>query len=229
MSFPASAYLRRATSRAKSDVANKLVSMFLHDLSRKICASLELSVTDLRYATAVEATFGSSCCYCGKPLEKDRTSVEHLEGMNRFRLGLHIPGNVILACRFCNGEKRRDDQAIRLTLAEYGWESFLSHDSTRCRTGCNSCRYWSMVWTAPTERAERMKDARQKISDFRGNYPASLQWSLGARNVLRQTVDSVYRDCQDFATNQIQKTVDEAFCGLSKAIGSSSESVTDTT
>jgi hypothetical protein len=35
--------VRKATSRAKSDVANKLVSMFLHDLSRKICASLELS------------------------------------------------------------------------------------------------------------------------------------------------------------------------------------------
>src|ERR1035437_7826178 len=99
MSFPASAYLRTATSRTKSDVANKLVSMFLHDLSRKICASLKLSITDAQYAEAVEAAFGSNCGYCYRPLEKDRTSVEHLEGMNRFRLGLHITGNVILACK----------------------------------------------------------------------------------------------------------------------------------
>src|SRR6266446_4664264 len=107
MSFPASAYLRKATSRAKSDVANKLVSMFLHDLSRKICASLKLSVTDGQYAEAVEAAFGSNCCYCYQALEKDRTSVEHLEGMNRFRLGLHIPGNVILACKRRRKASRR--------------------------------------------------------------------------------------------------------------------------
>jgi hypothetical protein len=70
MSFPVSAYLRTATSRAKSDVANKLVSMLLHDLSRKICASLKLSITDAQYAGAVEAAFGSNCCYCYQPLER---------------------------------------------------------------------------------------------------------------------------------------------------------------
>jgi hypothetical protein len=219
MSFPVSAYLRTATSRAKSDVANKLVSMFLHDLSRKICASLELSVTDARYAEAVEAAFGSNCCYCYQPLEKDRTSVEHLEGMNRIRLGLHIPGNVILACKRCNGEKRRDDQLDELTLGECGWESFLSHDSTRCGAACNTCRYWRMVWPNPTERAESMRNARQKIAAFRSRYPASLQWSRGARTFLRQTVDSLYRSCQEFATNQIKQTVDEAFSSLSVNVG----------
>ncbi len=219
MTFGASAYLRKATSRAKSDVANKLVSMFLHDLSRRICASLELSVTDARYAAAVEATFGSNCCYCSRPLEKDRASVEHLEGMNRFRLGLHIPGNVILACKPCNGEKRRDDQLVQLALAECGWESFLSHDSTRCGVACNSCRYWGTVWADPTERVERMKDARQRIAAFRSQYPASLLWSRSAGTLLRQTVDSLYRGCQEFATNQIQKTVDEAFSSLSVAVG----------
>jgi hypothetical protein len=213
-----SAYLRTATSRAKSDVANKLVSMFLHGLSRKICASLGLSVTDLRYTTAVEAAFGSNCCYCGMPLEKDRTAVEHLDGMNRFRLGLHIPGNVILACKRCNGEKRRDDQLVKLTLAECGWESFLSHDSTRCAAGCNSCRYWSVVWLDPDARAERMSDARKKIAAFRGQYPASLQWSFSSGTLLRPTVDALYRGCQEFATNQIQKTVDEAFSTLSQTV-----------
>ena len=219
MTFSASACLRAATSRAKSDVANKLVSMFLHDLSRKICASLELSVTDPRYADAVHAAFGDNCCYCCQPLEKDRISVEHLEGMNRFRLGLHIPGNVIVACRRCNGEKRRDDQLDRLTLAECGWESFLSHDSTRCVAACNSCRYWGMVWPDPTERAETMKNARQKISAFRSQYPVSLQWSGSARTCLRQTVDSLYRRCQGFAADQIRTAVVEAFSSLSEDVG----------
>jgi hypothetical protein len=218
MSFPVSAYLRTATSRAKSDVANKLVSMFLHDLSRKICGSLDLSVTDARYAEAVEAAFGSNCCYCYQPLEKDRTAVEHLAGMNRFRLGLHIPGNVILACKRCNGEKRRDDQLDRLTLGESGWESFLSHDSTRCDAACNSCRYWRIVWPDPMQRVERMNNARQKILGFRSQYPASLKWSLGARTFLRQIVDSLYRDGQEFATSQIRKIADEAFSRLSTDI-----------
>lgn len=214
MSFPAAAYLRKATSRAKSDVANKLVSMFLHDLSRKICALLELSVTDSRYAAAVETAFGSSCCYCYELLEKDRTAVEHLDGMNRFRLGLHIPGNVILACKRCNGEKRRDDQLNALTLAESGWESFLSHDSTRCIEACKTCRYWRAVWADSLERCERMRNARLKVAEFRNRYPASLEWSRGARTFLRQEADSLYRGCQDFATSQIRKTVDEAFRSL---------------
>ena len=134
--------------------------------------------------------------------------------MNRFRLGLHIPGNVILACKLCNGEKRRDDQLIGLTLGEYGWESFLAHDSTRCEASCNSCRYWRLVWEERTERLERMKIARERIAGFRSRYPAALQWSLSARTSLRRTVDSLYRGCQEFATNQIQKTVDEAFSTL---------------
>ena len=122
MSFQTATYLRKATSRAKSDVANKMVSMFLHDLSRKVNSSLGANVTDIRYADAVTAAFGNSCCYCSRSLEHDRAAVEHLDGMNRFRVGLHIQGNVIVACKRCNGEKRRDDQPRELSLAESGWE-----------------------------------------------------------------------------------------------------------
>lgn len=122
MSFDTAAYLRRATGRAKSDVANKLVSMFLHDVSRKLCGSLNLSVADARYATAVAETFGTNCCYCATSLEVDRASVEHLDGMNRFRVGLHVPGNVVVACTRCNREKRRDDSILQLRLASTGWE-----------------------------------------------------------------------------------------------------------
>jgi hypothetical protein len=76
-----------------------------------------------------------------------------------------------------------------------------------------------VVWPDPTERAEGMKNARQKITAFRSRYPASLHWSRGARTFLRQTVDSLYRGCQEFATSQIRKTVDEAFSGLSEEVG----------
>jgi hypothetical protein len=138
--------------------------------------------------------------------------------MNRFRLGLHIPGNVILACKRCNGEKRRDDQLDQLTLGECGWESFLSHDSTSCRAACKTCGYWRMVWPDPIERVESMKNARQKITAFRRQYPTSLQWGRGARTLLRQTVDSLYRGCQEFATTQITRTVDEAFSSLSEDV-----------
>ena len=215
MSFPTSAYLRKATARAKSDVANKLVSMFLHDLSRRICVRLTMSVSDAAYADAVADTFGTNCCYCGKPLELDRAAVEHLEGMNRFRLGLHIPGNVIVACRRCNGEKRRDDQLNDLILATSGWESFLWHDSTCCKTTCKTCSYWAAVWPNPIKRAENIKNAREKIAFFRSRYTESLKWSESARNSLRATVDSLYRECQEFATVQIRRTVEEAFVSLS--------------
>src|SRR5437588_5179230 len=146
MDFDASAYLRKATSRAKSDVANKLVSMFLHEVSRKAAAEISLSVTDDAYVEAVAKIFGNSCGYCGRVLERDRAAVEHLEGMNRFRVGLHIPGNVIIACNRCNRAKRRDDSKPTLTLANSGWESFLCHDSRNCGDGCNSCAYWTASW-----------------------------------------------------------------------------------
>lgn len=174
MSFETSAYLRKATSRAKSDVANKLVSMLLHDVSRKISAKLEMSVTDSVYANSVSAAFGSNCCYCGMTLEKDRAAVEHLDGMNRFRVGLHIPGNVIVSCKRCNGEKRRDDQLQKLTLAESGWESFLAHDSTQCVANCPNCLYWKTIWPDQTQRIKNLKTAREKILTFRSNYPNSL-------------------------------------------------------
>ena len=116
MKFDTVAYLRKATSRAKSDVANKLISMLLHEMSRRVVASLGASANDASYAKQVAATFGDACAYCGRVLEADRAAVEHLEGMNRFRVGLHIPGNVVVACKRCNSSKRLDDQRPALVL-----------------------------------------------------------------------------------------------------------------
>jgi len=99
MSFDTSKYLANATSRAKSDVANKLVSMFLHELSRRLSAEVGGGVTDPEYTRAVAETFGTGCAYCDRPLEPDRASVEHLDGMNRHRVGLHVAGNVVVSCK----------------------------------------------------------------------------------------------------------------------------------
>jgi hypothetical protein len=131
--------------------------------------------------------------------------------MNRVRLGLHIPGNVIVACKRCNVEKRRDDQTVKLTLANSGWESFLSHDSTHCETGCKTCVYWAGIWPHQQSRIQNLKAAKQRIVDFRKAYSSSLDWGRETVTLLRERVDSLYRACQDFATSQIRNTVDEAF------------------
>lgn len=120
MSFDSSQALKKATGRAKSDVANKLVSMFLHEVSRRACEAGGESVSNSDYRAAVVNAFGHCCLYCNRELEHDRAAVEHLDGMNRFRVGLHVPGNVAVACRRCNSEKRRDDQKPVLHLAPNG-------------------------------------------------------------------------------------------------------------
>jgi len=210
VSFDASAYLRRATGRAKSDVANKLVSMFLHGVSRKLTASLGLAVTDPEYAAVVAEVFGASCAYCGRLLEHDRAAVEHLDGMNRLRVGLHIPGNVVLACRRCNSEKRRDDSLQRLILAGTGWESFLSHADSKCGVGCKTCDYWRSLWPAEGERRERLLAVHAKVAAFRARYPSSMGFSEKARTQLRPLLDTLYRDCQKFAAETIESAVGDA-------------------
>ena len=209
MSFPTAAYLRKATSRAKSDVANKLVSMFLHEVSRKISALHNVKVTDPKYTDAVVNMFSVSCCYCGKPLEEGRAAVEHLDGMNRFRAGLHIPGNVLISCRKCNSEKRRDDQLPKLKLAKSGWASFLSHDSTNCSHGCKTCVYWRSVWPEDTQRVENLKDARRRITEFRGEYKHAIQLGQDAQPELCEELEKIYRECQTFASSCIKGAVDK--------------------
>jgi len=211
MSFNTSAYLRKATSRAKSDVANKLVSMFLHEISRRLVSETGLAVTDLAYVQRVTEVFGSGCAYCNRLLEIDRAAIEHPDGMNRFRMGLHVPGNVIVACRRCNIEKRRDDSIAQLKLAETGWESFLSHDSTACIANCKTCLYWRTVWPSQVQGVENLKESRQRIILFRKDYLATTEWSAKTRQELRERLEKLYRDCQDFATSQIQTAADIFF------------------
>ena len=209
MSFDSAKALQKATGRAKSDVANKLVSMFLHEVSRRACVAGGMNVTDLKYRESVIQAFGHRCLYCGCNLELDRAAVEHFDGMNRFRAGLHIPGNVAMSCRKCNNEKRRDDQNPDLFLASSGWESFLSHDGTRCATGCKTCAYWNLIQPNPTLRFQLLMQSKVNLQQFREPYARFIAWSSNAQPLIQKNVEVLYRACQKFATNEIEKLTSE--------------------
>jgi hypothetical protein len=207
MDFDTSSYLRRATGRAKSDVANKLVGMLVHEASRRTVAT-GMRVADVAYRDSVVSTFGSKCLYCGCELERNRVAVEHLEGMNRFRLGLHVPGNVAVACVLCNREKRRDDQLKNLVLADSGWESFLSHDSRRCPRGCKTCGYWASIWSDPQQRVARLAEAASKIKQFRKQYAGVLDIDPVIKAALKLEIERLYRERQEFAARHLSNIAD---------------------
>ena len=204
MEFRTSLHLQKATRRAKSDVANKLVSMLLHEISRALTTSTGVPLVNAPvYSQQVEAAFGSSCLYCARPLENARAAVEHFEGMNRFRLGLHIPGNVAVACVWCNREKRRDDQMPALLLAPSGWESFLAHDGSRCSPACKTCNYWRRMFPKDVGRREHLQAAAKKIHDFRISFASVIGEAEKIKGILKNSVEELYRECQNFATDRI--------------------------
>src|ERR1700756_5668738 len=165
MNDPAS-QLRSATRRAKSDVANKLISMFLHELSRKISQEWKIRIDSEEYAQLVRSRFNNHCPYCSCDLTNTASVIEHLDGMNRYRAGLHVPGNVLVACKRCNSEKRRDDSLKVLSLAGSGWESFLSYTGGGCTGLCLICKYWTSIWEDETERRVRLSENLERIRSF---------------------------------------------------------------
>lgn len=161
--------LRRAGGRAKSDVANKLVSMCLHIVSKTLCEQGGLRVESEDYRHAVAGAFGDACAYCGCDLHGATVAIEHLDAMNRLRLGLHVPGNVLLSCRECNNAKRRSDGAQTLKFGTSGWNDFLSHDSRECDPTCVACGYWRKL-LPPDRVVEHLSRRRDDISAFREKY-----------------------------------------------------------
>jgi hypothetical protein len=204
----AAAQLRSATRRAKSDVANKLVSMFLHELSRKMSQRMGVRVDSEEYGALVRECFGNQCPYCRCDLSETQSVVEHLDGMNRYRVGLHIPGNVLVACRRCNGEKRRDDSLASLSLADSGWASFLSHDGAHCAAACLTCKYWSAVWPVELERKARLSENRDRIGSFRSRFPELERINSQVAAALPPLVVKLYADCQAFAEHEIRSLLE---------------------
>lgn len=214
MNFDTAKYLGKATSRAKSDVANKLISMFLHELSRKLSVRIGLAVSDRTYTSIVETTFSCHCAYCGQPLERDRAAVEHLDGMNRYRAGLHIVGNVVVSCKQCNSEKRRDDSTAKLCLAKSGWESFLSHDGTRCTETYKTCAHWRNIYPVQDERSLRLKLTRERLHQFREQFPKAEAFRVHAENELPKILETIYRDGQNYAATVISTALEAALAEI---------------
>lgn len=201
--------LRSATRRAKSDVANKLVSMCLHEMSRRLSQSWPIRVDGEEYGRLVRERFGGQCPYCSRELADSESIIEHLDGMNRLRTGLHVPGNVLVACKRCNSEKRRDDSLEVLTLAKSGWESFLSHDGDRCIETCRTCLYWRGIWGDDTERKQRMNENLQRIRSFRSTF---LEFEKALPTLLETQpalLTKLYVDCQAFAEREIRSLLKE--------------------
>ena len=207
MKDPAS-QLRSATRRAKSDVANKLVSMFLHELSRKISQKWPIKVDGEEYEELVRRLFNNRCPYCSCDLAEAACVIEHLDGMNRYRAGLHVPGNVLVACRRCNGEKRRDDSSKVLTIARSGWESFLSHDGSRCAVSCLTCQYWRTIWENETERRLRLNANLERIRSFRREFPEFEKVLPSLADTLPALLTKLYADCQGFAETEIKSLME---------------------
>lgn len=200
--------LRSATRRAKSDVANKLVSMCLHELSRRISQGWPVKVDSEEYENLVRERFNNSCPYCSRDLTQTESVIEHLDGMNRYRAGLHVPGNVLVACRRCNGEKRRDDSLKILSLAGSGWESFLSHDGTRCTAPCPTCRYWEGVWADETQRRLRLSENLERVRSFRATFSEFGQALPSHMATQPALLTKLYSDCQNFAETEIKSLLE---------------------
>jgi len=178
--------------------------MFLHELSRRISQNWQVKVDSEEYETLVRERFANRCPYCSCDLLKSVPVIEHLDGMNRYRVGLHVPGNVLVACRRCNSEKRRDDSLKTLSLAATGWESFLSHDGARCPASCLTCRYWKGIWENEQERKKRLSENLHLIRSFRGAFPEFEQVLPSLMEKLPALLTRLYSDCQSFAASEIK-------------------------
>jgi hypothetical protein len=196
--------LRSATRRAKSDVANKLISMCLHELSRTVSEGWPIKVDGEEYEKLARERFGNRCPYCSCDLSTTVAVIEHLDGMNRYRAGLHVPGNVLVACKRCNGEKRRDDASRNLPCGQSGWEAFLSHDGTRCLASCRTCKYWEAVWPDKGERGVRLRESLARVRSFRSSFPELERIFPDLLKTLPDLLTKLYSDCQAFAEAEIE-------------------------
>lgn len=214
MKDPASKLLKGNTN-AKSDVANKLISMFLHELSRSISKDTAVKVKSKEYVQMVRDSFDNHCPYCSCVLTWDNSIVEHLDGMNRRRAGLHVPGNVLVACKECNNRKRTDDsRPASSLLAQSGWASFLSHDGTQCTPKCITCNYWVQIWPDPTVRKSQMSANLARIQLFRNRF-TELSYDLSSlMEALPSRLIDLYSASQIFAETQISALLREVHEGI---------------
>ena len=182
--------------------------MFLHELSRRVGQDWPVKVDGEEYEKLVRERFHNQCPYCSCDLTNTESVIEHLDAMNRYRAGLHVPGNVLVACRRCNSEKRRDDSLRILSLARSGWESFLSHDGTRCAASCPTCLYWASIWEDGAERSLRLSENLQRVRSFRSAFTEFQQALPSLTETQPALLAKLYTDCQVFAETEIKSLLE---------------------
>jgi len=178
--------------------------MCLHELSRTVSEGWPIKVDGEEYEKLAREQFGNRCPYCSCDLSTTVAVIEHLDGMNRYRAGLHVPGNVLVACKRCNGEKRRDDSSKDLPLEQSGWEAFLSHDGTRCVASCPTCKYWAGVWPDQGQREIRLRENLARVRSFRRSFPELERIFPELVKTLPDLLTRLYSDCQAFAEAEIK-------------------------
>jgi len=189
--------------------------MCLHELSRSISQGWGIKVDGQEYEDLVRRCFENRCPYCPCSLAETTHVNEHLDRMNRYRAGLHVPGNVLVVCRRCNGEKRRDDQQKALTLAGTGWASFLSHNGERCPMTCKTCLYWRSVWPDEMERKRMLRESLDRIEGFRDQFREFQEARQAIMEALPIVLTKLYSDCQAFAESEIRLTIERFNLALS--------------
>jgi hypothetical protein len=107
----------RPMARARSDIANMAVRIFLQEIGADYDRQRDLPPFQDKDFKTVKEFFGNRCCYCDADFDVAQDAVQdHLEPVNRTDLGLHAWGNVVPACRDCNAKKHGGN-----------WKDFIIH------------------------------------------------------------------------------------------------------
>jgi hypothetical protein len=95
-------------AKAKSDIANTAVRIFLQDFGAEYDEMRDLpKYAKRKHLPEIKAFFGDQCCYCGVEFGSGQPAVQdHLVPLNRTDLGLHAWGNIVPSCAGCNAAKQ---------------------------------------------------------------------------------------------------------------------------
>ena len=193
--------LRSATRRAKSDVANKLVSMFLHELSRRVSQAWPIRVDGEEYEKLVRERFGSRCPYCVCDLASTVSVIEHLDGMNRYR-------GVSTSREMCwlpvDGVMARSEGTIRAGSYRVGCWDGRPFYPTMERVAAPASHAATGRMSGRMRRSERLASRRTwKGSFLPRSLPELERASQNLARALPQLLAKLYADCQVFAETEI--------------------------
>jgi 5-methylcytosine-specific restriction endonuclease McrA len=139
----------RPVPRARSDIANTALRIFLQEMGAAYDEERGRSpYNGRRDFSEIREFFNGQCCYCGTEFSASApANQDHLIPMNKADLGLHAWGNVVPACQACNNARQRRDwrdyiieragaraeerhSRVRAFLADYGYDPNLDLRST---------------------------------------------------------------------------------------------------